>query len=110
MSETPAPVHDDAHRVRELLADSLALWRVAGTVVAGDAPVVAVIRAADGAVVRIERPVEVDMPFRWLVRSTDNADRARPCASLVGLLNAVRSALNVDRGGAVRIAPAPAAR
>lgn len=91
-------------RVRTFLADSLLLWRVSGTVETGEAPVVVVIRAADGTLVSIERPAE-GMPFRWIVRS----DRARPCASIVGLLNAVRSALGVERGSAVRIAAAPPA-
>ena len=86
-------------KIRAFLADSLVLWRVSGTVETGEAPVVAVIRATDGMVVSIERPAE-GMPFRWLVRS----HRARPCASIVGLLNAVRSALGVERGSAVRIA------
>ena len=114
MNATPAAAHADV--LREFIADSLALWRVAGSVEAGEAPAVAVIRAAGGTIVRIERPAAVDMPavdipFRWLVRSAaGGADRTRPCASLVGLLNALRSALDVDRGGAVRIAPAPTAR
>ena len=102
-------MHDDV--LREFIVDSLALWRVAGSVEAGDAPAVAVIRAAGGAIVRIERPAAVDVPYRWLVRSANSgAERARPCASLVGLLNALRSALDVDCGSAVRIAPAPASR
>ena len=110
MNANPAvhSAHGNDARVRDFLADSLALWRVAGTVEAGELPVVAVIRAGDGAIVRIERP-EQDMPFRWLVLAgAAGASRTRPCASLVGLLNAVRHALGVDRGGAVRIAPAPA--
>jgi hypothetical protein len=36
-------------------------------------------------------------------------ERSRPCASLVGLLNALRGALDVERGNAVRIAAAPSA-
>ena len=101
--------HDNDARVRDFLADSLALWRVAGTVEAGVRPTVAVIRADDGAIVWVERSAQEDMPFRWLVRSRlAGAERARPSASLVGLLNAIRTALGVDRGAAVRIAPAPA--
>lgn len=91
-------------KIRTFLADSLLLWRVNGTVEAGNALVIAVIRATDGTIVSIERPPE-GIPFRWLVRS----DRARPCASIVGMLNAVRSALGVERGSAVRIASAPSA-
>lgn len=83
------------------LSDTLDLWRVAGTVEAGDAPVVAIVRTLDGAEISIERATP---PFRWIVRS----ERPRPCASLVGLLNALRAALGVERGSAVRVAPAPA--
>lgn len=90
-------VNDD--KISAFLADTLVLWRVSGTVETGEAPVVAVIRAAEGTVVTIERPAE-GMPFRWIVRS----GRARPCASIVGLLNAVRGALGVEHGSAVRIA------
>lgn len=93
------------------LADTLALWQVDGAVAAGTLPVVAVIRAGD-CVIRVERPAEDDAPWRWFVRWR-NADmreeRSRPCASLVGLLNALRGALGVERGNAVRIAPTPAA-
>ena len=94
-------------RVRAFLADSLALWRVAGTVDAGEPPTVAVIRTEAGAIVSVERPAQADMPFRWIVRAR-GSERARPCASLVGLLNGLRNVLGVERGAAVRIAPAPA--
>jgi hypothetical protein len=91
------------------LADSLVLWNVEGRVEAGASPAVTVIRAGD-CTVTIERPVDADAAWRWFVR-WQNADmvdeRSRPCASLVGLLNALRSALGVERGNAVRIAPAP---
>jgi len=86
-------------RVRAFLADTLILWRVRGTVEAGVAPVVAVIRNDKGATISVERS---SPPFRWLVR----AQRPRPCASLVGLLGALRAALGVERGSALRIAPA----
>ena len=109
MNANPAPsvIDDTDARVREFLADSLALWRVAGRVEAGAAPVVAVIRTDAGAVVRVERPAQAELPFRWLVRA-GGSERARPCASLVGLLNGIRNALGVERGAALRIAPAPA--
>jgi hypothetical protein len=105
----------DDSRVRSFLADSLALWRVAGTVEAGEDPVVAVVRADDGAIVWVERPAGQELPCRWLVRwrsageapGAPRETRPRPCASLVGMLGAVRGALGVNRGSAVRIAPAP---
>ncbi len=94
--------------VREFLADSLALWRVDGSVEAGALPVVAVVRAG-GATVWVERPAG-DAPWRWFVRWRSpemQEERSRPCASLVGLLNAVRGALGVERGNAVRVVAAP---
>ena len=96
------------------LADSLALWGVEGSVGNGTAPVVAEIRITTGAIVWIE-PAAADTPFRWLVRWRKANDalggirelRPRACSSLVGLLAAMREALDVDRGTAVRIVPAP---
>ena len=86
-------------RIREFLQESLALWRVEGTVEPGEAPIVAVIRARDGTSVSIERRTP---PFRWIV----HAGRPRPCASIAGVLNALRGALGVERGEAVRVVAA----
>jgi hypothetical protein len=97
-------------KLDQLLADSLALWQVDGTVERGTLPVVAVIRSVT-CTVFIERAA-ADAPWRWFVRRRDARmceERARPCASLVGLLNELRGALGVERGNAVRIAPSPAA-
>jgi hypothetical protein len=58
----------DDSRLRGFLADSLALWRVAGKVAPGEEPVVAVVQADDGALVWIERASGEGMPCRWLVR------------------------------------------
>jgi hypothetical protein len=104
----------DDVRFCAFIADSLSLWRVNGTVEAADAPTVAIIRAEDGTTVWIERP-PVGTPFRWLVRWRPSGDasggasepRARPYASLPALLKALRGALDVDRGIAVRVVPAP---
>ena len=96
MSEAPNEL------VCELLAQSVAAWRVAGSVE----------RAGDGALViggnrkhiRIER-APPHLPFRWMV--TVNG-RKRPAISLVAVLRQVREAL--DPGYAairVRIAIAP---
>jgi hypothetical protein len=105
-----AAIAEDGVRVRGFLADSLALWKVAGSVEAGASPVVAVIRVSGSATVWVERPVGFDLPFRWFVRWRSpgmHEERSRPCASLVGMLNTVRGALGVVSGSAVRIAPAP---
>ena len=92
------------------LSDTLAMWGIAGTVECGDAPVVAFIRTQDGTLVWIER-AGADIPFRWFARwrvagDAEDAAYRRPCASLVGLLSALRRALDVDRGSAVRVATA----
>ena len=86
--------------VCELLAQSLAAWRVAGSVE----------RAADGAlVIEGRKHIRVDRAshamFRWMV-TVDG--RRRPAISLVAVLRQVREAL--DPGHAanrVRIAIAP---
>jgi hypothetical protein len=93
------------------LADSLALWKVEGAVEAGAQPEDAVIRAGK-CVVCIEHNADDDKPWRWFVRwrSGDiGEERSRPCAALTGMLNAVRRALDVERGNAVKISPAPSA-
>ena len=97
------------------LADSLALWHVVGAVEAGTLPVVAAIRAGDCRVY-VERDTDDAAPWRWFVRWRDSdmrEERSRPCASLTGMLKAVRRALNVERGNAVRVvantAPPPPA-
>jgi hypothetical protein len=105
-------------RLHAFLSDSLALWHVEGVVEAGQSPVVGIVRTHPGAVVWIERVSGADVPYRWAVRSrTAGAApggprevRAKPCASLVGLLKALRDALGVERGSAVRIAPPPGNR
>jgi hypothetical protein len=100
-----------SERARALLAQSLAVWRVSGTVEAGEPPVVAVIHG-DGTVVRVEIAAESECPIRWWVRwhASDAAPnavpRCRPCASTVGLLRTVREALNIEGGSSLRIAPA----
>ena len=102
----------DAVRLRTFLSDTLKLWQVRGTVEAADAPVVAQIRSDTGALAWIERAPD-DAPYRWAVRWRAAGDapggtremRPRTCGSLVGLLAALRTALDVDRGTPVRIAP-----
>ena len=87
------------------LADSLALWQVDGTVMAGALPVVAVIRAGD-CTIWVEQSTDDAVPWRWFVRWRDagmHEERSRPAASLTGMLNAVRRALGVERGNALRI-------
>jgi len=108
------PVEGEEEQLRIFLAESLELWRVSGIVRAGNTPVIAEISAANGALVWVERAAG-DTPFRWLARWRGAGSapggvrelRPRACASLVGLLGAVRDALSVERGSALRIVPAP---
>jgi hypothetical protein len=98
---------------RALLADSLAVWHVCGTVQAGEPSEVAVIHAEDGTVVRVERALDSERPVRWWVRWHEfnaaahgaDASRSRPCTSAVGLLRAVREALGAEGGRRLRIGP-----
>ena len=100
---------DDA-RVVEFLADTVELWGVKATVKPGNAPAVAVVCVDDAVVAWVDRASGTDRTFRWLVRlpvdslSERATARLRPCTSLVGLLNALRLVLNVDRGSPVRVA------
>lgn len=108
-----APLAAADERLRAFLEQSLALWQVTGTVQLAAAPVVAEIRAGSGASVWVERAGD-DTPFRWFVRWRREGDapggvrevRPRACSSLVGLLAAVRDGLGVERGSALRVAPA----
>ncbi len=89
-----------SEHLHELMAQSLAAWRLTGSV----------RRTSDGAIlvtceqhnIRIE-PAPSDLPFRWIV-IVDN--RSRPAISVVAVLRMVRAAL--DPGYATmraRIAP-----
>lgn len=98
-------------RVRTFLALTLAQWSVDATVEAGAAPVVALLRFADGrADIALERTASAD-PFRWYVSraalSTGDPGSLlparRPCGSLVGVLGALRRTLNIASGGPARV-------
>ncbi len=88
-------------RLRLFVADSLTLWGVDGSVQDGCAPVILQVQAG-GRTIYVERAPS-GIPFRWLVRDT----RIHPCASWLGVLSALRNALGVDRGVAVRVAGRP---
>ena len=109
----PHAVTDD-EKLRAFLAESLALWQVTGEVRAGIAPVTVEIETESGATAWVEHAAG-DTPFRWFVRwraagalsGGVREQRPRACGSLVGLLAAVREALGVERGNAVRVVVAP---
>ena len=87
---------------RELLAQSVAAWRVAGSVArAGDG---ALVIDGNGKDIRIERAPPHSM-FRWTV-TVDG--RKRAAISLVAVLRQVREALDPGyTANRVRIAAAP---
>ena len=88
-------------RLRDFLEQTLLLWNVEGAVAErGEA----LVLHACGREISIERADAA--PFRWFVRRSDEP-RARGCASLLGVLSALRMALDVDRGTPLRVAPAP---
>lgn len=98
---------DTAASAFALLRDSLAVWRVRGTVQAGLPPVVAIVRIDDGTTLRIEAAAPAEAPVRWWVRwpaQGGRPERSRPCASAVGLLRTVREALGAGSGARLRIA------
>jgi hypothetical protein len=106
-------VADD--QVRAFLAETLDLWHVRAVVESGAPRSTAVIRAENGTVVWIERPGEPGVPFRWHVRWRRAGDlrggrehHPKACASIVGVLAALRTAFGLERGQALRIAAAPA--
>jgi hypothetical protein len=74
--------------VHELLAQSLAAWRLSGSVEgAGDG---AINVACDGIDIRVER-APLDLPFRWMVTI---GRRKRGAVSLPAVLRQVREALD----------------
>jgi G3E family GTPase len=100
-------------RLRAFIADTLALWGIDGAVESTAPPAAAMVRTREGTIIWIERPASA--PFPWQVRSRGAGEtpggarerRARACTSLIGVLNALRSALGVERGSAARVVPAP---
>jgi hypothetical protein len=90
--------------VRELVAASLAAWRLAGVVTCTDDGAIAIERTSSNKTVRIA-PKPDDMMFRWMV-TIDG--RTRPAISLVAVLRQVRAALDRDFAATrVRVGIAP---
>ena len=104
----------DGVSLHTFLIETLALWGVSGEVTESRVSSRCEVLAANGTHIWIERAGS-DTPFRWLARWRKAGDapggvrelRPRACSGLVGLLAALREALDVDRGSAVRIVPAP---
>jgi G3E family GTPase len=96
--------------LRDLIVESLRLWGIPAEVAIDGGT--ATIRS-DHAFVRIE-PAGDEVPFRWLVRwrlpheAAPGARERHPraCASVAGVLTALRSAFGIEGGAAVRVAAA----
>jgi G3E family GTPase len=105
---------DAGSMLRDFVAETLRLWDVAGSVAPGEGETVAVSTAR--AHVWIEPVTDATLPFRWMVRWRNAGEAApgarerhpRACASIGGVLAALRTALGVERGAAVRVAAAAA--
>ncbi|TDH62723.1 hypothetical protein E2C06_09980 [Dankookia rubra] len=84
--------------LRDLLADSLALWEVAarpqvtGTGIALTAP--------DGTPLSILPAVAADLPVRWWL---ERPGQRRPCTSVLGLLRTFRNAVGAGETEARRL-------
>jgi len=103
----------DLERLRTMLNASLAMWDIHGAVAVSEPPTVAIILTADGRIASVEASCDPDTPFRWIVswsEANGAADASPPrqfqrgCASVVGVLSALRAAFSVQPGGPVRIA------
>jgi len=90
-----APVTPPA--LRDLLADSLALWGAAGRVSVMDDGVAVV---TEGVRLVIAPAAPDDDPIRWWVTRDG---RRRPCPSVLGLLRTVRNALGVPGASPARL-------
>jgi len=101
----PQTAHDSAagrDPLAALLAESLALWGVAGRVApaAGGCR----IEVSGGALLLVRPAPERDRPVRWLVSEEAGAaggvpTPARPCLSVAGLLRTLRRAVAPDLEG-----------
>ena len=83
--------------LRDLLADSLALWGVDGRVNVADG---GVLVAAGGVRLLVAPADAADDPIRWWVARDGHR---RPCPSVLGLLRTVRNALGVPGAAPVRV-------
>ena len=84
--------------LRDLVADSLALWGVPGRVTVADEGVVLV--APDGTPLRIQPAAPAERPLRWWL---ERPGQRRPCTSVLGLLRGLRNAVGAGEGEARRL-------
>ena len=84
--------------LRDLLADSLALWGVeARPRVTEDGVALA---APDGTALRVRAATPEELPVRWWL---ERPGQRRPCTSVLGLLRTLRNAVGAGEGEARRL-------
>jgi hypothetical protein len=84
--------------LRDLVADSLALWGVAVRVSATEDGVA--LTAPDGAPLRIRPAAVTERPLRWWL---ERPGQRRPCTSVLGLLRGLRNAVGAGESEARRL-------
>jgi hypothetical protein len=84
--------------LRDLVADSLALWGVPGRVTVTDGDVA--LAAPDGTPLRIQAAAPAERPLRWWL---ERPGQRRPCTSVLGLLRGLRNAMGAGEGEARRL-------
>ena len=89
--------------LRSLLADSIAVWKVAGARVALADDGVAVT-AADGTLLRVLPAAPTDAPLRWWI---ERPGQRRPYTGITGLLRGLRNALGAGDGLPSRLRGSP---
>jgi hypothetical protein len=90
--------------VRELLAQSLAAWRIAGEA-ARQSDDTLLLVAGKAQIVVAPAPTSAGLPFRWMVTI---GERTRGVTGIPGLLRTVRATVDPSyRPVRLRIAPSP---
>jgi hypothetical protein len=84
--------------LRDLLADSLLVWEVAGRAALAEDG--ARVMLADGTALRVRLAAETQRPIRWWL---ERDGRRRPCTGTLGLLRALRNALGAEEGTPQRL-------
>ncbi|MBL6076735.1 hypothetical protein JMJ56_01875 [Belnapia sp. T18] len=81
--------------LRDLLADALVLWEVAGRVAVAEGGVV-----LEGLGLRVVAADGDELPIRWWI---ERPGHRRPCTSISGLLRGLRNAVGAGEGEARRL-------
>ena len=84
--------------LRDLVADSLALWDIQARPVVAGAGVA--LTAPDGTALRVLAAAADDLPVRWWL---ERPGQRRPCTSVLGLLRGLRNAVGAGDGEARRL-------